>query len=304
MNKYLILCLAVSACLSTSTLYAASGESWEVTTRMDMPGVPVEMGETTVSVCIQKGADKDPKQLMKQAGECEVSELKTAGSKTTWKMRCDKDGDIMTGKGEVVHKTDSFQGVTKLSGMSEGRAVNLTANYQGKRIGTPCDTSEAPAVAVKGMENINEMMGIASKQMASAMAEQCEVSNYRDIELISNRFFGPAAACPGKEKFACKVINKSVSKNADVYVKLAKHDDTSDTSIAKSCGINMEATTKSICKIVDSINYQELAEYCPSEAKTFEAERMPPPGSNSGTSDAPSNSVIDGAKKLKGLFGF
>jgi hypothetical protein len=304
MKKYLILFLTVSACLAASILYAASGERWEVITKTDMPGMPAGMGETTISVCMQKGAEKDPKQLMKQAGDCEVSELKTVGSKTTWKMRCDKDGNIMTGKGEVVYKTGSFQGVTTLSGMSEGEAVNMTAQYQGKRIGSPCDTSEAPAVAVKGMENLNEMMGMASKQMSSAMAEQCEVSNYRDIELISNRFFGPAAACPGKEKFACKVINKSVSKNAAVYVKLAKHDDTSDISIAKACGINMEATTKSICKIVDGNNYQDLAEYCPSEAKTFEVERTQPAGSNSGTSDSSSSSVIDGAKKLKGLFGF
>jgi len=302
MNKHLIICLAVSACLSTGAVYAASGENWEVTTKTDMPGMPVAMGETTVTICIPKGAEKDPKQLMKQAGDCEVTDLKSAGSRTTWKMRCDRDGDIMSGKGEVVHKSDSFQGVTKMSGTSDGRAVDMTTNYQGKRIGTPCDTSEA--VAVKGMENINEMMGMASKQMASAMAEQCEVSNYRAAELISNRFFGPNAACPGKEKFACKVINRSVAKNVDVYVKLAKHDDTSDVSIAKACVIDMEATTRSICKIVDSGNYRELAEYCPSEAKAFESEHTPPPVSNSGIADTPADTVIDGARKLKGLFGF
>lgn len=304
MNKHLIVHLAVAVCLAASAVHAASGESWEVTTRTDMPGMAAVMGETTVSMCIPKGAEKDPKQLVKQAGDCEVTDVKTVGSKTTWKMRCDRDGDIMTGKGEVVHKADSFKGSNKLSGTSDGKAVNMTANYQGKRIGTPCDTSDTPAVAVKGMENMNEMMGMASKQMASAMAEQCEVSNYRAAELISNRFFGPTAACPGKEKFACKVISKSVAKNADVYVKLAKHDDTSDVSIAKACAIDMEATTRSICKIVDSSNYKELAEYCPAEAKAFEAEQAPRSGSSSGIADNPANSVIDGAKKLKGLFGF
>lgn len=304
MNQNLIMCLAVSTCLSASAACASPGESWEVITKTDMAGMPAGMGETTATICIQKGAEKDPKQLMKQAGDCQVTDVKTSGTRTTWKMRCDRDGDIMTGKGEVVHKTNSYKGVTTLTGTSDGTAVNMTANYQGKRIGTPCDTSDAPAVAVKGMENLNEMMGMASKQMASSMAEQCEVSNYRPVELVSNRFFGPAAACPGKEKFACKVISRIVAKNADVYVKLARHDDTSDVSISKACAIDMEATTRSICKMVDSSNYRELIEYCPAEAKAFEAERNHAPGSNSENTGNPANSVLDGAIKLKGLFGF
>ena len=305
MNKHLITWIAVATSLCISSVYAATGENWEVTTQTEMPGMPVGMGDSTVTICLAKGAAKDPKQLVKQEG-CEMTDLKTSGSKTTWKMHCDRDGDVMTGTGEVTQKSDSYQGVTKLSGKSEGRAINMTANYQGKRIGTPCDTSAAPVVAVKGMENMNEMMGMANKQMASAMAEQCEVSNYQATELISNKFFGPTAACPGKEKFACKVISKNVSKNADVYVKLAKHDDTSDVSIAQACAINMGAATKSICKIVDNNNYQELAEYCPTEAKAFEAERSysSTPRSTSVITDNPVNSAIDGAKKLKGLFGF
>ncbi len=301
MSKKMIISLTAAAVMFTTSAYAAPGESWEITTKTDMPGMPAGMSETTVTVCMQKGAANDPKKLMQLESGCEITNLKTTGTKTTWKMRCDKDGDVMTGSGEVTQKSDSFQGVTRLSGKSDGTGINMTTNYQGKRIGAVCDTSAQPTIAIKGMENLNEMMGMASKQMASAMAEQCEVSNYQPVELISGRFFGPASACTGKEKFACKVINKNVVKSADVYVKLAKHDDTSDFSIAKACEIDMTATTKTICKIVDSNNYQELKEYCPSEAKAFEPERT---GSSGSSSDSPVNSVIDGARKLKGLFGF
>ena len=302
MNKQLITCLAVSACLSTSAVYAASGERWEVTTRTDMPGMPVAMGESTVTICLSKGAEKDPTLLLKQTGECEVTDLKSSGARTTWKMRCDRNGDVMAGSGEVIHKSDSYQGRTKLSGRADGKAVSMNAQYLGKRIGTPCDTSEPPVVA--GMENMNEMMGMASKQMASAMAEQCEVSNYRAVELISNRFFGPTAACPGKEKFACRIISKNVAKELNVYVKLARHDDTSDVSIAKACAIDMTAATASICKIVDAGNYQELAEYCPAEAKAFEAERSGTSKANNDPADNPADTAIDTARKLKGLFGW
>ncbi len=310
MNKHLITTLTLAAAaLSTATAHAATGESWEVTTKTDMPGMPVAMGETTVTICLAKGAAKDPKQLVRQEEGCEMTDIKTSGSKTTWKMRCDRDGEVMTGTGEVTHKPDSYQGVTRLSGTSEGKKVDMTANYQGKRIGTPCDTSAGAVVAVKGMENVNEMMGMANKQMAAAMAEQCEISNYQTTELISNKFFGPNAACPGKEKFACKVINKDVKKDTQVFVKLAKHDDTSDVSIAGACGIDMPSTTKSICKKVDDHNYKELAEYCPVEAKAFETAETQraytsTPRSTSTVTDNPVNSAIDGAKKLKGLFGF
>jgi hypothetical protein len=154
---------------------------------------------------------------------------------------------------------------------------------------------------------MNEMMAMAKSQMASSMAEQCEVSNYQSTELISNRFFGSNAACPGKEKFACKVISKDVSKKPEVYLKLAKHDDTSDVAIAKTCGIDMTAATKTICKSVDSNNYQELAGYCPAEAKTFsEAGRSytSTPRSSSLIPDNAVGATIDGARKLKGLLGF
>ena len=301
MKKTRIISITAAVVLFAGTVYAASGESWEVTTKTVLPGMPTEMGETVATICIPKGAEKDPKQLMQLESGCEMTNLKTSGTKTVWKMQCTKDGDVMTGSGEVTHKSGSFLGVTRLSGKSDGTDINMTANYQGKRIGTACDTSAAPTVAIKGMENMNEMMGMASKQMASAMAEQCEVSNYKPADLISSRFFGPAPACPGKDTFACKVISKNVSKNAAVYVKLAKHDDTSDVSIAKACAIDMTATTKAICKTVDSGNYQELSEFCPAEARAFMPERT---GTTSGASDSTVNTVIDGAKKLKGLFGF
>jgi hypothetical protein len=306
MNKHLVMAVALSTSLFVGPVYAAPGENWEIVTTTDMPGMPVSLGESTVTVCMPKGAEKDPKQLMSQAGDCQVSDLKTVGSKTNWKMRCDRGGEVMTGNGEVTYSSDSFKGVSRLSGTSEGRTAQMTANYLGKRIGTPCDTSAAPVAAIKGMESINELMGMANKQMASAIAEQCEVSNYRAAELVSNRFFGPTAACPGKEKFACKVISKNVTKNPDVYVKLAKHDDTSDISITKACEIDMEATTRLICKLVDSSNFEELAEYCPSEAKAYKVERSSAvsPGTGSGSGDSTVTTVIDGARKLKGLFGF
>lgn len=305
MNKHLIVSITVAASVFAASTYAGPGETWDVTTKTEMSGMPYAIPESTSTVCMAKGAEKDPKLLMRQDDDCEMTDVKTSGSKTTWKMRCDSDGQEMSGTGEVTHKADSYQGTARLFGKSEGQAVNMTAKYRGKRVGAACDTAN-PADAIKGMENMNDMMAMANKQMASAMSEQCEISNHETTELISGKFFGPTAACPGKEKFACKVIGKDVAKNVDVYVKLSRHDDTSDVSISTICGINMPASTQAICKKVDGSNYETLADYCPAEVKAFEAER-----SNSGASKStgtipsnPAGTTLDNAKRLKGLLGF
>jgi len=307
MKKSLSAVVSVIACLFSATVFSATGETWQVTTKTEMPGAPFAMPASTMTVCMEKGKENDPKRLMQQDSDCQITDIKTSGNKTTWKMICDRDGEKMTGSGEVTHSKDSYQGITKLSGESDGETVNMTMNYSGKRVGAACDPSAPPVVAMPGMENMNDMMGMAKQQMASDMAEQCEVARYDGKELVSNRFFGADAMCASKQKFACKVISKDAPKKVDVYVALAKHDDTSDVSIAGICKIDMAAATKAICKKVDSSNYGELEEYCPDEAKTFADAGRSYTSSSRSTSvitDNPVGNVIDGAKKLKGLFGF
>lgn len=303
MKKVIISLLAVFAGHCATTVHAVTGESWEIATKAEVVGMSYAIPDATTTVCLQKGAEKNPKMLVQQNDNCEITDVKSSGNKVSWKMSCNRNGDELTGSGEVKYKGDSFDGVTRLSGTSNGENVNLTANFKGKKKGTPCDPT-APVMTSAGMENMNEIMGMAKSHMASAMSEQCEVSNYRAVDLISPKFFGTNAACAGKEKFACKVINKEVVRDTAVFVKLAKHDDTSELSIAKICETNMASVTKKMCATVDGSNYKELEDYCPAEAKAFQSERSKPGGSGaSGEGNAFSN-TLDNARKLKGLFGF
>lgn len=299
MKHNIVALFALLAALFASPVYAVPGENWTIATTSEVAGTLGGMPAMSINVCLQKGGEKDPAMLTQQDTDCVVSDVKSTKNKTTWKMVCNKDGNKMTGVGEVSYKSSSFEGKTRITGTSEGKPIDMTAIFKGKKIGTPCDTSTPPA-ALNGMEGLSEMMGMAKSQMESAMSEQCEVSNFRAVELISPKFFGPKAACAGKEKFACKVIKKEVARDVAAYVKLAKHDDTSELSIADSCEINMADVTKKICVKVDGSNYMELADYCPAEAREFQTERskQQQPGSGSG------GGVIDNALKLKGLFGF
>lgn len=306
--SYLLFTLLVT--LHASLAQAAAGETWEVTTKSEMSGMPYGMPETTMTVCQPKSGEPDPKQMMEQDGNCKVTDVKHSGNKTTWKVRCDGDGQKMSGSGEITHSKNSYQGTTHMTGTADGEKVDMKASYRGKRIGAACDTS-APMVAnMKGMEDMNDMMGMAKAQMAAGMAEQCEVGRYEATQLMTNQFFGPQAMCAKNQKYACKVINKEVMKKPDVYLALVKHDDTSDISIAEACKVDMKAATKAICKKVDDSNYQDLEEACPTEsakvAATMESGRSytSTPRSSSMITDNPVGDAIDGAKKLKGLFGF
>lgn len=306
--SYLMFTLLVL--MHASLAQAAAGETWEVTSKSEMTGMPYAMPETTMTVCQPKSGKPDPQQMMEQDGNCKVSDVKHSGNKTTWKVRCDGDGQKMSGSGEITHSKSSYQGTMHMSGTADGEKVNMNASYRGKRIGTACDTS-APMVAnVKGMEDMNDMMGMAKAQMAAGMAEQCEVGRYEATELMTNQFFGPQAMCAKNQKYACKVISKDVMKKPEVYLALVKHDDTSDTSIAKACKIDMKAATKAACKKVNDSNYEEFEEACPAEYAKFSTistsgrSYTSSPRSSSVITDNPVGDAIDGAKKLKGLFGF
>lgn len=303
MKRIMIFVMSILGLFPASLTFAETGEKWEIVTKSEMPGMA--MPAVTMNVCIKKGAEKDPANLMQRDNNCKVTDVKTSGGKTSWKMKCDNNGEVMTGSGEVKHKSDSFQGVSRMAGKANGADVDMTANYQGRRLGVACDTNDPPEVA-KISGDLGDMMGMVKAQMQSAMAEQCEVSNYTPGDLISTRFFGPSAVCAASQKHACKVIAKEATREPDVYIKLVKRDETSDVSIATLCKLDMNATTKAICLKVNRSNFTELADYCPAEAKAFSSgtaasDSTSLPGEKQEDS---SDSVVEGAKKLKGLFGF
>lgn len=303
MSRLLTMSMLVLTSLYAGSVYGAAGETWDVSTK-SVSGEAGGLPEVVVTVCLAPGEAKNPQQFLRQDDDCKLTDLRTVGKKSTWKMQCGSGDDQMTGTGEVTYSSNSFQGVTKLQGRSDGEPVNVKMSYQGKKIGAACDTTAPPVV--RGMEGLGEMMAMAKTQMSAAVAEQCEVANHEALDLISPRFFGTNAACPGKEKPACKVIAKAVAKDPRAYAKLAKYEDTSELGIARTCNIDMAATAKAICAKVDADNYRELADACPEQAKAFDKAQPATAGQGNapGTGGGAVSNMIDNAVKLKSLFGF
>jgi hypothetical protein len=139
MNKTSTICLALLLGAISSTACAAPGEWWEITSKTEMPGMPFKMPETTVRACVEKDAATDPKQTM-QDKDCKMTDIKTSGNKTTWKMRCVRDGEVMNGDGEFVGNADGYKGVTRLKGTAGGQPIDMTSSFRGKRVGPKCDS--------------------------------------------------------------------------------------------------------------------------------------------------------------------
>ena len=137
--------LAVTSFLAAALLSAAAHAQapnikegmWEITTKMDMPGMPAGMPPQTIRQCLTK-KDIDNPQRMAPTGpkddRCQVSDYKLQGNTATWNWAC-KGGDEMRGSGSMTFSGTSYTGVTKMSMNQGGQTHNMTMHYSGRHVG-------------------------------------------------------------------------------------------------------------------------------------------------------------------------
>jgi hypothetical protein len=139
MRIRIVTTLGIACLVATSFIVSAQGPRrdgrWEITTEMDMPGMPMKMPATKTVQCITKEQAEDPNQALPKDpqarnGDCKMSDYKVAGNKVTWTMAC-TGRTSMTGNGEITYAADSYDGWMKMK-MSEGE---MTMKYKGKRLG-------------------------------------------------------------------------------------------------------------------------------------------------------------------------
>jgi hypothetical protein len=324
MNRHFIAFLGMLTGLLSVAACAAPGEYWEVTNKMEMPGMPFAMPATTGKVCIAKGSESDPR---KTSGDkdCQMTDVKTVGNKTTWKARCDHNGEVMTGTGEQTATANGYDGKIQFAGKSRGQDMSMTMAFSGKRVGGSCDTEEAA----------NKMK-----------AQICDTSRYHSTaEWINGAslILQPSAACASQRQQLCDMVRKDTPKDVDAYNALQTNEQhkLGGVSIVKECKVDLAATTKSICKTLNSNNYSLLSAYCPAEAKAYRedtrrrecegrsytaetraadlkkclsgkvdaaedkaASESSPNKSGSSSGSSPASDALEAAKKLRGKFGF
>ena len=105
---------------------------WEVTTKMEMPGMPMAMPAQTNRFCIAKGG-KDEDYVPKREN-CKMLESKRTGNKVAYKMAC-TGKDAMTVAGETTFGNNAYDGKMMMSGKADGQSFEMSQVYSGKRVG-------------------------------------------------------------------------------------------------------------------------------------------------------------------------
>lgn len=111
---------------------------WEITTKVEISGLPKGLPEHTVQHCVTKKDIEEGKGNMHQPesrnSKCEVKDYKVEGNKASWSIACSGDNPT-SGSGTVTYSGTGFAGMTKMKMGRKGQETEMNQTFSGKRIG-------------------------------------------------------------------------------------------------------------------------------------------------------------------------
>ena len=132
-STIVLLCLALSWTVLAQTPSPMRAGSWQVTMRMNMPGMG-EMPPMTHTQCVTPAMLKDPQGAIPKGPEgsdCKMSDYKLTANTATYKLTCTAPMP-MTMLGEVKYSgTDAYTGTMTMDASGQKR----TMNFDSKRVG-------------------------------------------------------------------------------------------------------------------------------------------------------------------------
>ena len=105
---------------------------WDVTSKMEMAGMPFAMPAQTRRVCAAKGNDAGT--IPRNEG-CTVVEAKRVGSRLDYRMTCRSGRNDYTATGESTWSGNGYEGRMRMVGKMDGRPMDMTMTYTGTRAG-------------------------------------------------------------------------------------------------------------------------------------------------------------------------
>ena len=138
MKKTIAAGLACAAALHIAAACAESGEMWEITSKTTLSNIKQVLPVSKLQVCLPKGSAINPRNVTPNRG-CKITDVKTRGSKTTWKVSCGHNGTTLSGSGEIIAGPVSYHGVMRLDSASNGQTIRMTTYFQGRNLGKSCN---------------------------------------------------------------------------------------------------------------------------------------------------------------------
>ena len=250
-----VFALAAFCCNAAPAFADGPDELWEITVKMEMAGMPA-MPAHTSQVC-QKNGQLDPTKTgtKDKDNDCQMTDKKQSGNKTSWKMVCTKP-QAMTGTGEVTHTGDTYQGAIAMN--TDG--MDMKQTFSGKKVGS-C-TYEEPAKKIEAMQ----------AQSKAAMAKECD----KQIEKLEPLMvFGglnlPESALYCKERRAdfcaqATKVSQQMREPAGFVDANKKYPNWREA--VKACGTDPATIGGPVCKAaVDKKDWPFVSENCPVEGR-------------------------------------
>lgn len=101
---------------------------WEITTTVDMPGMPSRSFTNTSCLTKEKAVPQTTE------SSCTLKDVKTEGNTISWTVVCKE----ATSKGKVTYARTTMEGTIETTVKSDGQTMTMKSMMKGKRIG-PCN---------------------------------------------------------------------------------------------------------------------------------------------------------------------
>ena len=319
-----------------------TGELWEITSQMNIPGMPAGMGGQTQRVC--QGDDPERRAASdKDQKDCKVTDKKQTATRTTITMQC-KQGTMTVDQQYNAARTE-FKGSIKMTSKDGDFNMNTT----GRKVGA-CNVQQAAkerdekSAAMKKQVEVAMAQGAAAKkQYADSQIKQCatalENMNYTGFYVYGQCYKKTDAQCKSDMDTANRMspeIWKSCTARIAEFCKRYQTQDgflktNADENAAQMCGVTTASIKAAECpKAAQSGSLAFLGPYCPVEAKPiaqehctqrdytsrmggkyagfcdsyFAANSLQKPGAQpASATDQVKQGVSKGIDKIKGLFG-
>lgn len=269
-----ILVGAVHAPLAASA--AGNDELWEVSTQMNIPGMPPGMGGMTQQVC----QDKDPRKQGPQGQDmekCKVTDVKESGTRLTISMTCPQ-GRAVIERTFNAGRTE-YKGTMKMT----TRDGDMTMNMSGRKIGA-CDAQQARR---QQQASVAALTAQGERAQADAMAtiKQSQDRQIQDCaqaaETMDMGKLGVFGQCKQQPQ-VCKAMSSdeggkrvATACNASLAEYCRRYQTQEgflkargDERAAQMCGLSAQKVKVSLCPgAAQSESLAFLARFCPAEAK-------------------------------------
>lgn len=231
-----------------------TGELWQITTSMEMEGMPMAMPGQTSKACLPKDRNSDA--AIPKDKSCSTTDMRKSGNKTSYKIVC-TGKEKMTGTGELENLgSDSYRGKMRMTGTMDGEKMDMTQTFSGKRIGT-CKYEEPAAVVKKYQEQADKQKQMSCKQSID--------------ELNAYMFTMKDSPCAAQKPDFCKRVSalSQQMREPDGYeAAIRKHANWQE--LYRTCNLDSVAVTSSACKRAsDTHKWEFVAAHCPAESKVL-----------------------------------